>query len=172
MVPGSCMAIIFDASPWGGGAILYRGQQAIETMVCEWTTPICEALGTVRGESAYLSFYEALVALVCLHIWCGSGGHHRVALIGDNLAALTVAVSQRGKGDLGRVCREVALRQAQWSLDIAVGHLPTEQNKQADALSRLAAPGPPAFPPELVSLPRHSLPRLSELFRIEPPRDP
>ena len=151
---------------------MYHGKQALETMVCEWTDETCAALGTVRGESAYLSFCEALVVLICLHLCCGRGGHHRVALIGDNLAALTVAVSQRGKGDLGRVCREVALRQAQWNLDLSVGHLPTEHNKQADALSRLAAPDPAVFPPELEHLPRRSLPRLADLFRIEPVREP
>ena len=92
-----------------------------------------------------------------------------MALVGDNLAALTVAISQRGRGDLGAVCREVALRQARQGLEIAVGHLPSKLNVHADALSRLTAPSPGTWPEELQDLPRRSMPDLSELFLIRRP---
>ena len=71
-----------------------------------------------------------------------------------------VAVSRRGRGDLGKVCREVALRQARSGLRVAAGHLPSELNDMADALSRLSAPAEKArqIPSEL---------RLAQ--RVEPP---
>ena len=93
-----------------------------------------------------------------------------MAVVGDNIGALTVAVSRRGRGDLGKVCREVALRQARFGLHLAVGHLPSLLNSWADALSRLTAPQPAAMPPELAGLPRRPMPLLNELFQIEPPR--
>ena len=93
-----------------------------------------------------------------------------MALVGDNVAALTVAVTQRGKGDLGKICREVALRQARLGLEIAAGHLASSLNTHADALSRLTAPTPAEWPEELVHLPRRSLPGLDELFWISRPR--
>merc|ERR1712051_1149395 len=117
-------------------------------MVLEWGPDLCRDLGVVSGVSKYLPFFEALTALAAIVKWCGPGGLQQVALVGDNLGALTAAVSHKGRGDLGRVCREVALRQARWGIHIAVGHLPSALNTWADALSRLHAPGPSAFPAE------------------------
>ena len=99
-------------------------------------------------------------------------GARSVAVVGDNVGALTVAVSRRGRGDLGKVCREVALRQARSGLHVAAGHLPSELNTWADALSRLSSPQPSQIPEELRHLPRRTLPPLRQLFRIEPPRSP
>ena len=161
---GACDAIVFDASPWGGGAILFDGRRPVEFMTMDFTERLCHDLGTARGESAYLTFYEALTMLASLEVWCPSGGaRSEVALVGDNVGALTVAVSLRGRGDLGKVCREVALRQARSGLSVAVGHLPSALNTWADALSRLSAPTPAQIPEELRDLPRRSAPGLQEL---------
>ena len=92
-----------------------------------------------------------------------------MALVGDNLGALTVAVSLRGRGDLARICREIALRQARWGLHLAVGHLPSELNDWADCLSRQFAPTPPAIPEGLAGLPRRQQPCHRSLFTIEGP---
>ena len=136
----------------------------------DWDETTCEALSTRRGESAFLTFWEALVVLACLHVWCCCpDGAHSIAVVGDNTAALSVAISQRGRGNLGKICREIALRQARWSLEVAVGHLPSEWNTWADALSRLSAPCPAEMPEELAAVPRRGMPALADLFRIEPP---
>lgn len=176
---GFCEAIVFDASPWGGGAVKFLGKRPVEYFTCDFTEELCSELGTVRGESAHLTFYEALVVLATLEVWYPAGGARGVAVVGDNVGALTVAVSRRGRGDLGKVCREVALRQARSGLHVAAGHLPSSLNTWADALSRLTAPRPAAAPAswkpaevpiEIRHLPRRSLPPISQLFRIEPPR--
>ena len=169
LVPGVCEAVVFDASPWGAGAILYRGKVAQEVLVVDWTPTLCSELGVVRGQSAFLSYLEAFTVLAALAVWCRPGGRRWLAIVGDNVAALTVAVSQRGKGDLGKICREVALRQARLGLEIAVGHLSSSLNTHADALSRLTAPSPADWPEELVRLPRHSLPSMDELFWLGRP---
>ena len=166
LTPGACDAVVFDASPWGGGAILYRGKVAMELMVVSWTPELCEQLGVIRGDSAFLSYLEALTALAALVRWCVPGGRRCLALVGDNVAALTVAVSQRGRGDLGRICREVALRQSKLGLEVAVGHLASKLNSLADALSRLTAPSPAEWPEELQGVLRRDWPSQQELFLI------
>ncbi len=86
------------------------------------------------------------------------------------MGAIAVGVSGGGEGDRGKVCREVALRQARSGLSVAAGHLPSALNTWADALSPLTAPTPAQIPEELRGLPRMSMPALRDLFRIEPPR--
>ena len=129
---------------------------------------LCKSLGVVSGESKYLPYFEALTALAAIVRWGGPGGVQQVALVGDNLGALTVALSRPGRGDLARVCREFALRQARWGLHIAVGHLPSALNTWADALSRLHAPEPARVPAELLPLPCVPTPPLHDLFLIHP----
>ena len=145
------------------------GRTPREVLVFDWTPAVCEALHTVRGDSAFLTFYEALVLLAALHVWAASGQEQSWAIVGDNIGALTVAASQRGRGDLARICREVALLQARHGLQLSVGHLPTKLNLWADPLSRLSAPRPAQLPRELAGLPRRAPPELDVLFAIEPP---
>ena len=166
---GACEAIIFDASPWGGGAVWVSGRTPQEIVTIDWTPQLCRTLGATRGDSACLTFFEALTLLIALQVWGCSGISSSWAVVGDNLGALTVAVSHRGRGDLAKVCREVALRQARFGLHLAVGHLPSRLNLWADPLSRLSAPSPAAVPVELAGLPRRTAPELEELFLVEPP---
>ena len=166
LVAGQCWAVVFDASPWGGGAVLYHGQKPVEYMATAWSDALCQRLQVSRGESRCLACFEALVALSAIEKWCCQGLLREVALVGDNLAALSVAISLRGKGDLAQVCREVALRQAWYGLHVAVGHLPTELNTIADALSRLFAPQAAALPVQLGKARVRDWPGIQELLRL------
>ena len=166
LVAGRCWAVVYDASPWGGGAILFHDRRPVEYMTTLWGDSLCQRLGVRSGDSGCLTCFEALVALSALEKWCCQGLLREVALVGDNLASLTVAVSLRGKGDLAQICREVALRQAWYSLHVAAGHLPTELNTWADALSRLGAPTPAAIPAGLAGARRRSWPETDDLLRI------
>ena len=139
----------------------------MEIMVLKWTREVCRDLKVVRGESAFLPFWEALTALAALVVWCGPGGLSSIALVGDNLGALTAAVSSRGRGDVARICREVALRQARLGLHIAVGHLPSQLNDWADALSRTFAPKRPQMPQELLHLPLLAQPSTCDLISLQ-----
>ena len=168
LIAGECDAILFDASLWGGGAVLVEGRTPRQWIATEWSDDLCQELRAERGQSAYLSFFEAFTVLAAVALWCQPGQRTSVAVVGDNIAALTVAVSRRGRGDLGRLCRELALVQAHRSLSIAVGHLASELNTWADSLSRLSAPSPSTIPKELLEVPRATWPRTDELFRIRP----
>ena len=135
-------------------------------MATLWGKPLCDRLQVRSGDSGCLSCFEAVVALSALEKWCCQGLLRDLALVGDNLAALSVAVSLRGKGDLAQVCREVSIRQGWFSLHLAVGHLPTELNDWADALSRLGAPTPAEIPRGLARVRRRDWPSDDELFRL------
>ena len=90
--------------------VRFASKTPVETLVLQWDPALCQGLGVVSGESAFLPFFEALTALAAIEVW--GGQLQSFALVGDNIGALTAAVSTRGRGDLARVCREMALRQA------------------------------------------------------------
>ena len=76
-----------------------------------------------------------------------------MGILGDNVGALQNALSLSGKGPLIAVAREIAWRQAAQGWFFSVGHLPTESNTVADALSRRFAPAPAEFPTLLTDIP-------------------
>ena len=72
--------------------------------------------------------------------WAARFAYSGVSLVGDNVAALELALSMRGRRALNRISREIAWRRARAGWRYRVAHWPTELNKSADALSRLCAP--------------------------------
>ena len=64
-----------------------------------------------------------------------------LAFLGDNIASLQLAISGRAKGAMGALARELFLRRTKGDWKYSVGHLPSEHNTIADALSRLHEPG-------------------------------
>ena len=169
LTPGACEALVFDASPWGGGIVHFSGKQPVACQILHWTPELCRAFGVRSGESKFLAFFESLTALIGLLTFCRPGRLQTVGLVGDNLGALSVALSRPGRGDLARVCREIALCQARWGLKIAVAHLPSELNDWADSLSRLHSPSPLPVPTELADLPREPQPDHDAIFSIALP---
>ena len=69
-----------------------------------------------------------------------------VAVLGDNTGALDNALSLKGRGSMLAVARELSWRQARRRWRFVVGHLPSEHNQVADALSRAADPKVCAWP--------------------------
>ena len=147
----------------------FTGRTPTDYLVMRWQPEMCASLGVEIGASKFLPFFEALTALAAIVVWGGRSRIQAFALVGDNLGALTAAVSTKGKGDVARICREIALRQAREGLVVSVGHLPSELNDWADALSRLHAPTPAEVPSVLLQLPRRTAPSMSQLFHLEPP---
>ena len=130
-----------DASPWGGGGVLYHRGAPAEYWHLQWQPEDAIALSTTIGKPAGQTSWELLAILVSLILW---GQSHRctgIALLGDNLASLEAALHLRGKGPLAKLGRELSWRRTRAGWRYAVGHLPTEKNLVADALSRLHAPG-------------------------------
>ena len=80
------------------------------------------------------------MVLLALDLWADRFRATRVAVLGDNLAALNGAISLKGKSELNRITRELAWRKVRRGWRYACGHLPSEHNEIADSLSRLMAP--------------------------------
>ena len=134
----------FDASPWGGAAILYVDDDATEFFVTIWAK--IPHLHVVPGKSDFQTFWEFLTLCLAMVRWCPL--YEGVLFCGDNLASLNLALSLKGGGVEGAVAKELAWRSARYRWSYAVAHLPAEGNKVADRMSRISDP---------------SLPELSEL---------
>ena len=89
-------------------------------------------------------------------------------LLGDNLGALEAALNLRGRGALSKIAREISWRRARDGWRFAAGHLPSERNLVADALSRLTAPAAEAkrLPEAVKGARRRVLPEIASLWTI------
>ena len=87
------------------------------------------------GEPAFQTFWEYLALVISRVLWAGP--RDPIAIIGDNTGALQLAIDLNGDNALLAISREVAWRRARHGWTYGAGHLPTEANSLADALSRL-----------------------------------
>jgi len=129
-----------DASPWGGGAVLYEEGQPREFLVLQWSATVAEHLHVTIGEPHGQTMWEYLIIYVSLLCWGSRCRHHGVAIMGDNLSALSGTLNLKGKSHLTKITREIAWRKCRLGWRFSTGHLPAERNIVADALSRLSAP--------------------------------
>ena len=133
--------IEFDASVYGGGALLRDGSGCIvEYFSILWTEWDAPHLGVAPGDPKHQTFFEFLTLLLALMVWGNSFVETSVAVLGDNVGSLSAALSLKGRGNLLAVARELSWRRARhrWSFEVA--HLPSEHNVVADSLSRVADP--------------------------------
>ncbi|CAK0872915.1 unnamed protein product, partial [Prorocentrum cordatum] len=119
---------------------------------------VLDVFGAVLGQAKYQSLWEFLALLLALIIWRRHAEHAVLHVIGGSVAALQDAMQLRGSGDMLVVAREIAWRAVRWPLHFECAHLPKEFNLVADALGRLAAVPPAAFPAQLRGVPRSSVP--------------
>ena len=130
-----------DASPWGGGAILRYQNSVSEWFAVEWREKDASHLDISPGLPKDQTFWEMAILMLGLIQWGDWFTALELRCIGDNTGALGNILALKGRGPLLAISREIAWRQAQRRWRFSVGHLPTEFNRVADALSRLAAPG-------------------------------
>ena len=90
-----------------------------------------------------------------------------MAVLTDNTAALQNALKLSGFKQMQPIAREIAWRKAKLRWSFEVGHLPSEQNDLADALSRRYSPSPVPFPVALKCLPRARAPLIHEMWRLK-----
>ena len=136
----------FDASPWGGGAVLKWSGVAKEFFQVKWCAKDFKKMDVSVGKSRSQSFFEFLTLFLSLLLWAAKGEAGTIAVIGDNTAALTNALSMKGRGPMLAISREIAWRRARAGWNFEVGHVPAEENEVADALSRLHAVPAKIFP--------------------------
>ena len=128
-----------DASPWGGGGVLYVNDAPTSYFATRWRPEDITGLDVDIGLPRSQTFWEIVALFLALCLWARPG--EALAVLGDNTAALQEALNLRGKRQAQSVSREMAVRKARGNWLIHVGHLPSEANTAADACSRLWAEG-------------------------------
>jgi len=160
-------AIQADASPWGGGAILFVAHRPVEYFQLPWSKAMASKFGVLVGEPAGQTTWELLTLYLALEIW---GFEHRATgllLMGDNTASLSSTLSLKGKSALTQITKELAWRKVRRGWRYAAGHLPSEMNTLADSLSRVTAPEGSerrSFPKELESAAKRETPDWDSLW--------
>ena len=111
-----------------------------------WSEEDAPHLNIVPGDSRRQTFFEVLTFFLALLVRGDAFVDFSIAIFGDNIGALSAALSLKGRGSLLAVARELSWRQARrrWSFEVA--HLPSEHNNVADALSRVADPAGKSWP--------------------------
>ena len=133
-----------DASPWGGGAVLYVNDRPSEFYAVTWDQDDFADQDVQVGEPRSQTYFEVLAFVLAVDLW---GIEERpTPVLGDNTAALGEALVLRGKGSHRPLAQALAVIRARQNIDIVVAHLPSEDNTAADALSRLSAPGDDSKP--------------------------
>ena len=74
-----------------------------------------------------------------MELW--GNGAQPTTVLGDNTAALQEALDLKGRGAQNMLAQALAVLLASRSVVLTVGHLPSEANTAADALSRQSEPG-------------------------------
>jgi len=150
--PDAPSEVLYDASPWGGGAILReKGTGKILDLLCvRWAKQTSSGrLQIAPGLPKFQTFWEYLTLLLALEAWGGKFPQHSLTLLGDNLASLQLSLTLSGRKELTAIGRELAVRKVRRNWRWKVAHIPAEHNGIADALSRRYAPGPVEMPLEL-----------------------
>ena len=97
-------------------------------------------------QSKHQTFWEFMALLLSMMVWGRYFRHQTVAVVGDNIGALTHALNLKAKGTLAAIARELAWRKERLKWSFEVGHIPSELNVVADALSRQFEPERPRWP--------------------------
>ena len=144
-------AVEFDASPWGVGAVLRQGGSPVAYFMGKWTEQDAKIVGAPLGDPAGQTSWEYVTLFIALYVFASDHRGTGLAVLGDNVSSLNLALNLKGNRFLGKVSREIGWRRIRLAWRYACGHLPSELNTTADALSRLHAPGTAAkaFPAEL-----------------------
>ena len=127
--------------------------QPVEYAMWIWHPEHVRNLEVTVGKPKFQSFWEFFCLALGLCIWapefCDTNS---LAVITDNTSALQNALDLKGSGVQLAVAQELAWRRVRCGWSYAPGHLPSEQNKLADSLSRLSAPQAAQLPEELRGL--------------------
>ena len=126
-------------------------------------------LSVTPNDPKHQSFWEFATLLLVLLVWADRFTEMVLDILGDNTAALSNALSLRGRGPMLAVAREISWRRARRSWSFRVGHLPSENNNVADALSRVADPKGKGWPSVALGAAAEAKPpRLRDLWLARP----
>lgn len=142
---GVLIEILFDASPWGMGAVLAVSGRYVAYFAAPLTYDdelfFKHSIGDARGQQTW----EALAILVGMRHWrrWWSNARARLTIRSDNVSALVLLLKVQAKGRGQQIiARELALEMGACMFrPHAVAHIAGSDNTLADALSRKFQPG-------------------------------
>jgi hypothetical protein len=132
-----------DASPKGGGAVLWANQGCREDRPPDeyfsvtWTPEHAKLIRGVIGDPGSQAVWEAFAFLLAVKLWVNqiSGP---IVVAGDAEGMLCDLIQLRGKSQaINEIAKEIALHLAPQGRDLAGLHLWGERNTTADHLSRV-----------------------------------
>ena len=139
------ITIVSDASPWGGGALLWRtfqeyadNQPAAEYLTVQWDAEHEGMINGQVGSPDHQASWEALAFGIALRTWVTDKVQGKITIIGDAQGVISNIIAMRSRAPvINDIIKEIALHLAPLGLDLLGLHLWAEQNEQADELSRL-----------------------------------
>ena len=139
--------ITFDASPWGGGCILWDNDTPLSHTHFTWAPSTLRILKTTTGDCRGQTAFEYMTLLMAAITFSKVLSETGALIKGDNLGALNEALKLKSTAtSLNIISREVAWRKIVQRWSYSLEHLPAELNDEADRLSRLKA-----VPPRTIS---------------------
>ena len=170
--PAADVAIVFDAPPWGLGAVLYI-DNVPRYYLLDKITPFDEQRYQHRsGDHRGQQVWESLTILVALKAWSpiimGRRFSWRLSVRGDNVTALNLVLRMKAKpGALKAIAKELAMLLASSPYrPTSAYHIAGLTNLLADALSRKHDPNKTDWhlPEQLKKVERTALPARDDDF--------
>ena len=143
--------VVTDASPWGGGAYSLNPDagELQQFFSVQWSPADETLLDAKIGDAGSQALWEAYIILLALQTWLSPESQGAVKLQGDASGILQAFVRRSAASPkVNAVVRELALELALNHRCLEGLHLYSEENKIADALSRLFEPGAEAILPK------------------------
>jgi hypothetical protein len=134
----------FDASPWGGGGLVWDGQDAkkrgdppLAFWSHKWTRIHEVILGAKIGDPGSQTIWEAFALFLSVKMWVTEDKLGPIIVVGDAEGVIYDIVQLRGRSpSINRVAKEVALLLAPQGRDLQGLHIWGERSTFADMLSR------------------------------------
>ena len=143
------ITMVTDASPWGGGAILWPTWGAYQRrdvpaayIQMAWDERREKLISGKIGEPGHQADWEALMMIVAMRTWIDETCRGAITVVGDAAGVLGDIVAMRAKSvTVNNLIKELALHLAPFGLEVQGVHIWSERNAVADALSRVAIGG-------------------------------
>jgi hypothetical protein len=137
-----------DASPWGGGAVLWLGppegrhtRRPQEYMAIVWDKGDEMLLQAVIGMPHGQARWEAYMFTLAMRQWCHSDLVGRIVMVGDAEGVISSLCRFSSKDSIiNDMAKEIGLMLAPWGYALEGVHIWSENNTWADALSRQIVP--------------------------------